>query len=253
VTTGGQTITIEGSSFTTATEVRFGPTPAASFVVEDDGTITAVTPARPEGLVNVWVENPAGTNTNTAASWFNFQEPPAGAPTVTSLTPNIGTVDGGTEVTIKGTGFLTASSVRFGPTAQAAFTVVNDTTIVATSPPHATALVNVWVTNPNGTNTNQPTSWFSYRVITGPPPAVTSISPNKGPAAGGTSVTITGTGFTDVNQVRFGSVNAASFVVVNDTTITAVTPAHPVALVNTWVTSQNGKNPNGQSSWYRFE
>src|SRR5208282_2383721 len=41
------------------------------------------------------------------------------------------------------------------------------------------------------------------------PPTVISISPTSGSTAGGTSVTITGTGFTDVTSVNFGS-NAAS-------------------------------------------
>ena len=56
-------------------------------------------------------------------------------------------------------------------------------------------------------------------------PTVTSVAPNSGPTAGGTSVTITGTGFTGAVAVGFGS-NAATGVVVNsDTSITATSPA----------------------------
>lgn len=57
-------------------------------------------------------------------------------------------------------------------------------------------------------------------------PVVTNVSPNTGPYAGGTSVTITGTNFTGATAVSFGGIPAASFTVVNDTTITATTPAH---------------------------
>ena len=55
-------------------------------------------------------------------------------------------------------------------------------------------------------------------------PIISSISPVQGPAAGGTAVTITGTGFTGATGVLFGSVSAA-FTVVSSTKITATAPA----------------------------
>ncbi len=57
------------------------------------------------------------------------------------------------------------------------------------------------------------------------PPTVTGLSPSSGPAAGGTSVTITGIGFTGATAVDFGTTAATDVVVVNDTTITADSPA----------------------------
>jgi IPT/TIG domain len=56
-----------------------------------------------------------------------------------------------------------------------------------------------------------------------PRPKVTSISPVIGPAMGGTSVTISGDGFTAATAVDFGSTSAA-FTVNSDTSITAVSP-----------------------------
>jgi hypothetical protein len=69
-------------------------------------------------------------------------------------------------------------------------------------------------------------------------PTVTNVSPNTGPAAGGTSVTITGTRFVAdnpphcfipspvaVSSVKFGSTNATSFTVNGPTQITATSPA----------------------------
>src|SRR6185312_11463249 len=55
-------------------------------------------------------------------------------------------------------------------------------------------------------------------------PAITSISPASGGIGGGSTVTITGSGFTGATSVTFAGVNAQSFAVVNDTTITVVTP-----------------------------
>lgn len=74
-------------------------------------------------------------------------------------------------------------------------------------------------------------------------PVIISISPNTGPSAGGQPVTIRGSGFTSVNDVTFERVNhATSIVVVNDTTITCVTPADDpgsaieIAVKTPWIT-----------------
>lgn len=251
--TGGTTVTVTGTGFTGATAVRFGPTPAASFSVVNDTTITAVSPARPVGIANVWVQTPEGTNTSAQPSWFAYQSAPTEAPTVSLVTPNVGPVDGGTSVTLTGTGFLSATQVRFGPTTAPSFLVLSNTSIIVTTPPRPVGLVNVSVTNPIGTNGNQPSSWYSYRVLTGPAPTVTNVTPRQGPLTGGTNVTITGTDLADVQQVRFGAIPATSFTVVNDTTISAVSPPRGNGvLLNVTVTSQNGTSPNGQPAWFIY-
>jgi len=54
-------------------------------------------------------------------------------------------------------------------------------------------------------------------------PRVTATIPPK--VAAGSQVTITGTGLTGTESVKFGSVDAASFLVVNDNNIVAIVPA----------------------------
>ncbi|MDS1137542.1 beta strand repeat-containing protein, partial [Nitratireductor indicus] len=71
-------------------------------------------------------------------------------------------------------------------------------------------------------------------------PSITSISPNNGPEAGGTSVTITGTNFTGATAVTFGGTAAASFTVNSSTTISAVTPAGTAGAVDVAVTTAGG-------------
>jgi uncharacterized repeat protein (TIGR02543 family) len=56
-------------------------------------------------------------------------------------------------------------------------------------------------------------------------PVITSISPASGPAAGGTSVTLTGTGFTGVTAVKFGQTDALTFTPVSASEISAASPA----------------------------
>jgi hypothetical protein len=53
---------------------------------------------------------------------------------------------------------------------------------------------------------------------------LTSINPVSGPAGGFTMVTLTGTGFTGTNSVKFGGVDAQSFVVNSGTSVDAMTP-----------------------------
>lgn len=58
-----------------------------------------------------------------------------------------------------------------------------------------------------------------------PAPTVTAVSPALGPSAGGTTITITGTGFDSGASVTVGGVAATSVTFVSATSITAVTPA----------------------------
>jgi subtilisin-like proprotein convertase family protein len=71
----------------------------------------------------------------------------------------------------------------------------------------------------------------------GSAPTITSVLPNAGPNTGGTTVTITGTGFEPGATVAFGSLSAASVTFVSSTVLTAVTPSSssgtvPVVLAN---------------------
>lgn len=67
------------------------------------------------------------------------------------------------------------------------------------------------------------------------------ITPETGVSSGGTSVTIAGTGFTGATGVTFGGVQATGFRVVDDTTITAVTPRHAVGPVTVAIQTVLGK------------
>jgi hypothetical protein len=74
-------------------------------------------------------------------------------------------------------------------------------------------------------------------------PVVTSISPTSGPTTGGTTVTITGSKFTDTTAVSFGTLPAPSFTVNSDTQITAVSPAAAAGTIDITVTSPDGSSP----------
>ena len=60
-------------------------------------------------------------------------------------------------------------------------------------------------------------------------PAVTAVSPTSGPSSGGTSVTLTGSGFTGATAVDFGSSAATGVSVTSDSSLTATSPALSVS------------------------
>jgi hypothetical protein len=75
-----------------------------------------------------------------------------------------------------------------------------------------------------------------------PPPVPTSITPVSGTTAGGTAVTITGTGFAAGAAVSFGGTAATGVSVGSSTSITATTPAHAAGAVNVVVTNSDGQS-----------
>jgi hypothetical protein len=70
-------------------------------------------------------------------------------------------------------------------------------------------------------------------------PTVTRVSPTSGPTKGGTTVTITGTGFLSGTTVKFGAVAATQVTVSSPTSITATSPAGSGA-VDVTVSDANG-------------
>jgi hypothetical protein len=69
---------------------------------------------------------------------------------------------------------------------------------------------------------------------------VTSVMPNQGPTAGGTSVTIAGSGFASGATVTFGGNAATGVNVPSATSITCTTPAHGAGQVSVTVTNPSG-------------
>lgn len=71
-------------------------------------------------------------------------------------------------------------------------------------------------------------------------PTITSISPATGAAAGGDTVTITGTNFTTGTTVTFGGTAGTSVAIENDETLTCVTPAKAAGVYDVVVTTAGG-------------
>ncbi len=199
-TAGGTGIAIKGTNFTSGSEVKFGATAAAAVEFKNSGELVAKDPSG-SGAVHVTVTTAGGTSTTSAADEFTYRA----TPTVTGITPKEGPTAGATSVTISGTNFTSASEVKFGATSAASVEFKTSGELVAKDPSGSGA-VHVTVTTAGGTSTTSAADEFTYREV----PTVTAITPNEGPTAGGTTVTISGTNFTSGTAVKFGTTDAAS-------------------------------------------
>ena len=231
-TAGGTAVTITGDNYESGATVTFGGTSPTGVTVVSATNITATTPTRAKGAVDVVVTNP-DTQFGTLSSGFTYLAPP----TVTSMAPISGPTAGGTGVTLTGDDFQTGATVTLGGSAATGVTVVSATNITATTPAHAEGVVAVRVTNPDS-QTGDLAGAFTYVA----PPTVTSIAPSSGPTAGGTAVTITGDKFQTGAIVALGGATATGVTVVSATNITATTPAHAEGAVDVVVT-----NPDSQT------
>lgn len=232
ITLGGTTVTISGTNLAGTTAVDFGTTAATSFTVVSSTEVKAVSPAHTPATVTVTLTTPDGVTPTSSADQFTYRDIP---PTINGLSPSAGTTAGGTLVTITGAYFLPGATVAFGATSGINVDVVSTSEITVTSPAHGAGSVDVTVTTAEGTSGVVATDRFTFGG-----PTVSSLSVSAGPTAGGTSVTITGTGFARGASVRFGATSAASVTVVSTTEIVAVSPTRPAGTAIVTVTTPAG-------------
>ncbi|WP_196398880.1 IPT/TIG domain-containing protein, partial [Legionella saoudiensis] len=231
---GGTSITISGSGFTPTTSVTVGGIAATSITINSASSLTATTPAYVSGplAANVAISNEVGSATLTGG--FTYQ---ASSPTLVSITPNQGSIAGGTSVTVVGTNFTPTTTLTLGGVAATNVTVLNATTLTATTPAYVSGSLvkNVVVTNSAGSATLS--GGFTYTAIA---PSLTSLSPTTGPVSGNTVITLSGSGFTPGTTVTVGGIAATNVTVVNASTITASTPAYVSGLLTVDVVVNNG-------------
>jgi hypothetical protein len=144
---GGNTVTLSGANLSTATAVGFGAESATPTVVNDN-LISVVVPAGTDaGSVSVSVTTAGGTA--GCPDSYRYVD----APTIGTISPTSGSTAGGTVVLVPGTNLSTTTSVTFGATL-ASFTVISDTQVSVSTPPHAAGTVDVVVTNVGGSATS---------------------------------------------------------------------------------------------------
>lgn len=249
----GAKVIIKGSGFQTAqgdnpgTAVYFdgyklkNGVDEASIVVEDSRTIKITMPSGlPLGFKDVTVENP-DTARYTVQDGFNYLRPQS-SPTITKVDPDYGTINGGTIVTIEGSGFLDEVEVFFNEK-KGINPVVNGegTEIRVVTPdypiPNANTdsiAVDLTVVNYDGGAATE-IEGFEYR-LPGSFPEITQIDPAEGTTAGGTRVVIRGKDFRiedssdpenpNLPIVYFGGVKAKEVKYVGQSQLIVTTPTY---------------------------
>jgi hypothetical protein len=152
-------------------------------------------------------------------------------------------------VTIFGTNLAGTTTVTFGSTAGTIVAVYGSTAVVAATPAESAGTVHTTVTTYAGTSGTSSADQFTFQ--TPAAPTVTGVSPSSGTTNGGTSVTITGTNFTNVTGLSFGTL-IASYTVNSTTQITATSPAHAAGTVDITVTTIAGTSPTSSSDHYTY-
>ncbi len=116
---------------------------------------------KPTPLFNSYLDSqPNVLGSPTANLFCNLTTP---APVVQSLGVTSGTISGGTSVSIIGSNFTGATEVLFGTIPSTNFTVISNSSIIATAPPGQNAgAVNITVQTENGVSTTSLNDQYTY-------------------------------------------------------------------------------------------
>ena len=226
----GTVINIKGKGFTGATAVSFGGKAATSFTVLNDTVLTAIVSNGASGSVQI--TSPQGTGalsgftyntlyivgSATAGGWSN-PIPAAYIPAqqFTAISPNEYKI---TTTLIGGAEYLFLPSNDGKWTTSYGIHILNDPKEIYGGAISLNSQ-NIGAPPVSGTYTidvNLQTNMFTVTAVV--TPVINSFAPSS--AGNGSTVTLKGKSFTGTTAVSFGGVAATSYLVVNDTVITAV-------------------------------
>jgi sugar lactone lactonase YvrE len=158
---GGNTVTVEGRHLATATEVRFGDTPATALNVETDTSLTVTAPPGTTGtVVPITVTNPVGTSTTGPSDNYTYTSPRT--PTIAGLSQVEGLAAGGAVIDVTGTNLAAVTTVRFGAVQAVFFNVVSSTSLLVTTPAASPGTVDVTASSRAGTSPSSDADRYTY-------------------------------------------------------------------------------------------
>jgi hypothetical protein len=162
-------------------------------------------------------------------------EPAPSRPAVTSLSNHLEASKGGSQIEVVGTGFTPSATVRFGSAPSPAVTYVSPNLLDVTVP-RGEGTVRVLVATGGGTARPSSGDQLSYIAY----PAISGISPQSGPSAGGTRVTVHGLGLTGAQLVRVGYSPATNLKVEPNGDLVITVPPGKKGTVDVTVTTPLG-------------
>ncbi len=242
---GGTPVTILGGGFLSgavstnpataaaATSVTFGGNPVLNVLVLSDTELQVSSPPSQAGVVGPVDVAVANANGDAGcAGCYDYLTPIE----IDSVTPGSGPLQGGTDITVVGIGFDSNTVLTVGGRGAIETTPVSVNEITAKTPPGSLpGQVDVRAFNQNGSSLLF--GAFTYRAS----PMTTALDPVLGPIAGGTTVTLTGSGFLGQQvTVTVGGNPASQVLVLDDATVTFVTPPGTAGPADVTATDSNG-------------
>ena len=231
---GGTSVLVVGVGFREGATVFFGndPVPAEDIEFLNSNRLRVQTPPRDAGQVGVAVEQDSAREVLPAA--FTYFAPV----TLESVAPPEGFARGGTQLTVKGTGFVRGTTVQFGGTDPIEATLIDAQTLALPAPALAQGLYTVTVSNLNGSDS----LGGAYRVYERV--SVRAVDPVAIPIGTETGVRLFGTGFIEPSDVELGAIDVGAGVSSSDETELDVNaaPGNTVAegIVDVQVSNANG-------------
>jgi hypothetical protein len=236
---GGAHVELRGFGFEKGCEVSFGGFPARSDW-ESETLVRAAVPARAAGAgtVDVVVRNPDEQSATLAEAFCYLARR---APTIASVEPGSGPATGGTGVLVRGDHLDLVTVVLVGGQRAANFKARGGELAFVTPPRSGDGAVDLELRAADGASAVRKNA-FSYVPV--PPPAIRSVTPNRGAVAGGTEVTIAGEHFVPGATVLVDGEPVASVKVRDKGTILFTAPrGQDGAMVDIAV-----RNPTGQQA-----
>lgn len=142
---GGTRVTITGGPFEDKIGVLFGGHAAVDPIMVNTRMITAIAPPQAPRTVDITVLSNGGQTTVLGA--FTYE---SSGVWVDSVEPAFGPLQGGTLVTLRGSGMPADVGVLFGETASTEVTYINEQLVTAVTPAHGEAIVDVTLVYPDG-------------------------------------------------------------------------------------------------------
>jgi alpha-tubulin suppressor-like RCC1 family protein len=226
-TVGGTAVIVSGSGFDPSLSTwrcRFGGIGSPWFTATAVSTaqIACTSPATTTiGATPIAVSGDTGATSATDAKVeFTYFT----SPTVAALTPSSGPSQGGTTVTITGANLVVQQSrsilCKFGAIAPVTATSLSPTSVPCTSP-GGTGTLPVEISLNGGLDFSTSAVTFAYFELTQIDPVLVSV-------AGGSEITVTGTGFTlaalPVTKCRFGSTVVAASKFIDTVRVVCIAP-----------------------------
>jgi len=166
---------------------------------------------------------------------------------LSSITPNVGPVEGGTRVTLRGIDFSPSVSVLIGSKACTEVSWVSKLEINCILPPGRPVLHNVIAYNPDGIRKTIRNAFLYH-----PEPKITSLTPSQGSKKAGNELKVIGANFFQGAKIKIGEVLCPNVQLISSTELRCRLPEQPVGEYLVKVENHKGQESR-QDIRYRYQ